>query len=81
MEFSAYINDHPNSVTRIQQKFWEGLTMILKTSPFSIQDKTTRDLDNVSKEPPTLDDLIEKQNIVSKKINSVHRRRDLDSLG
>ena len=55
--------------------------MILKTSPFSIQDKTTRDLDNVSKESPALDDLIEKENIVSKKINSVHRRRDLDSLG
>ena len=57
------------------------LTMILKTSPFSIQDKSSRDLDNVSKEFPTLDDLMREQNIVSKKVNSVHRRRDLDSLG
>ena len=57
------------------------LTMILKTSPFSIQDKSSRDLDNLSKEFPTLDDLMREQNIVSKKVNSVHRRRDLDSLG
>tara|TARA_Y100000589_G_C27137165_1_gene623053 strand:+ start:1062 stop:1229 length:168 start_codon:yes stop_codon:yes gene_type:complete len=55
--------------------------MILKTSPFSIQDKSSKDLDNVSKEFPTLDDLMREQNIVSKKVNSVHRRRDLDSLG
>tara|TARA_Y100000589_G_C26638025_1_gene420863 strand:+ start:91 stop:258 length:168 start_codon:yes stop_codon:yes gene_type:complete len=55
--------------------------MILKTSPFSIQDKNNRDLDNVSKEYPTLDDLMKEQNIVSKKLKTVHRRRDLDSLG
>ena len=55
--------------------------MILKTSPFSIQDKSSKDLDNVSKEFPTLDDLMREQKIASKKSKTVHRRRDLDSLG
>ena len=55
--------------------------MILKTSPFSIQDKRNRKIENVSKEFPTIDDLMKEQNIVSKKVNSVHHRRDLDSLG
>ena len=55
--------------------------MILKKSPFSIQDKNIRDLDNVSREYPTLDDLMLEQNIKNKKVNTVHRRRDLDSLG
>ena len=43
--------------------------MKLKRSPFTIQDKNTRDLD-IEKKFPTLADK-----------NSVHRRRDLDSLG
>ena len=55
--------------------------MILKNSPFSIQDKNNRDLDNGSQKYPTLDDLMKKENFVSKKTNTVHRRRDLDSLG
>ena len=55
--------------------------MILKDSPFSIQDKNIKDLDNSSKNYPTLDDLMTEQNIASKKVNSVHHRRDLDSLG
>ena len=55
--------------------------MILKTSPFSIQDKTSKDIDNASKEYPTLDDLMRKQNIERKQSNTVHHRRDLDSLG
>ena len=55
--------------------------MILKNSPFSIQDKNIRDLDKASRDYPTLDDLMKEQNIVNKKINTVHRRRDLDSLG
>ena len=55
--------------------------MILKTSQFSIQDKNTRDLDKSSKNYPTIDDLMKEQNIVSKKVITVHRRRDLDSLG
>ena len=55
--------------------------MILKNSPFSIQDKDIRDIDNVPKEYPTIDDLITEQNISNQKANTVHRRRDLDSLG
>ena len=55
--------------------------MILKNSPFSIQDKNIKDLDNVSRKYPYLDDLITDQNITNKEVNTVHRRRDLDSLG
>ena len=55
--------------------------MILKNSPFSIQDINVKDLDNSYKKYPTLDDEITEQNIASKKAKSVHRRRDLDSLG
>ena len=55
--------------------------MNLKTSPFSIQDKNVNDLDNPSKSYPTLDDLMTEQKISSKKVKTVHRRRDLDSLG
>ena len=55
--------------------------MILKTSQFSIQDKNTRDLDNVSVNDQTLDDLMTEKDIETKKVISVHHRRDLDSLG
>ena len=55
--------------------------MILKNSPFSIQDINVKDLDNSSRKSPTLDDVMTEQNIASKKTKSVHRRRDLDSLG
>ena len=55
--------------------------MILENSPFSIQDKNIKDLENSSRKYPTLDDLMTDQNIASKKANTVHRRRDLDSLG
>ena len=55
--------------------------MILKISSLSIQDITIKDLENSSRKYPTLDDLIPEQNISSKKTKSVHRRRDLDSLG
>ena len=55
--------------------------MISKTSPFSIRDNNINDLDNSSEIHPTLDDLIVEQKIASKKAKSVHRRRDLDSLG
>jgi len=54
--------------------------MNLKKSPFSIQDKTTKDLDN-SKDYPTLADLMRDQNISTDEADTVHRRRDLDSLG
>ena len=55
--------------------------MNLKTSPFSIQDNNIKDLDNSSRNYPTLDDLMTEQEIASKKAKTVHRRRDLDSLG
>ena len=55
--------------------------MILKNSPFSIQDNNVKDLDNPSRKYPTLDDVMTEQIIESKKVKSVHRRRDLDSLG
>jgi len=55
--------------------------MNLKTSPFSIQDNNIKDLDNSSRNYPTLDDLMTKQKTPSKKTKTVHRRRDLDSLG
>ena len=54
--------------------------MILNT-PFSIQDNNLKDLDNSSENFPILDDLIAEQKITSKEAKSVHRRRDLDSLG
>ena len=55
--------------------------MNLKTSPFSIQGNNLEDLEKPSSEFPTLDDLMSEQNIESKKVKTVHRRRDLDSLG
>ena len=54
--------------------------MNLKRSPFAIQDKNARDLDN-AKEYPTIADLIRDQNVSIDKSNTVHHRRDLDSLG
>ena len=54
--------------------------MILKTSQFSIQDKNSRDIDNLT-DYPTLADLMKEQNVSSDKVNTVHHRRDLDSLG
>ena len=54
--------------------------MILKNSPFSIQDNT-KDLDHSSRKYPSLNDLITEKNIASEKLKTVHRRRDLDSLG
>ena len=52
-----------------------------KTSPFLIQDNNLKDLENLSRNYPTLDDLMIEQKITSRKPKSVHRRRDLDSLG
>jgi len=54
--------------------------MNLKRSPFSIQDKNQRDLD-YAKDYPTLADLMREQNVSSDVANTVHYRRDLDSLG
>ena len=54
--------------------------MILKNSPFAIQDKDSKDLDN-TKEYPTIADLMKEQKVSNYDANTVHHRRDLDSLG
>ncbi len=54
--------------------------MILKSSPFAIQDKNTRDLDN-AKNYPTIADLMREQKVQKDVDITVHHRRDLDSLG
>jgi len=53
--------------------------MKLKTT-FSIQDKNSRDLDN-AKDYSTIADLIREQKVPQDDGNTVHHRRDLDSLG
>ena len=55
--------------------------MNLKNLTFSIQDNNIRDLDNSSRSNPTLDEYITEQKLATKKAKTVHRRRDLDSLG
>ena len=79
-QFNSFINDHPNSV-QDPTKILSKLIMNLKTSPFSIKDNSFKDLDNSSRNYPTLDDLMTEQKIANKKVKTVHRRRDLDSLG
>ena len=54
--------------------------MNLKKSQFAIQDKNSTDLEN-EKDFPTIADLMRKQKISSNEGNTVHHRRDLDSLG
>ena len=54
--------------------------MNLKRSPFAIQDKNTRSLDDL-KEFPTIADLMREQKVKQDAGNTVHHRRDLDSLG
>jgi len=54
--------------------------MNLKRSPFAIQDKNARALDN-AKDYPTIADLIREQKEPQDYTNTVHHRRDLDSLG
>jgi len=54
--------------------------MNLKKSPFAIQDKNARDLDN-TKNYPTIADLMREQKVSQDEGNTVHHRRDLDSLG
>ena len=54
--------------------------MNFKRSPFAIQDKKARDLDN-AKDSPTIADLRREQNVPQDYANTVHHRRDLDSLG
>ena len=54
--------------------------MNFKRSPFAIQDKKARDLDN-AKDYPTIADLIREQKVPNDDANTVHYRRDLDSIG
>ena len=54
--------------------------MNLKRSQFAIQDKNVRDLDN-TKDYPTIADLMREQEVPQAYANTVHHRRDLDSLG
>ena len=54
--------------------------MNFKRSPFAIQDKNERDLDN-AKDYPTIADLIREQKVSNDDSKTVHHRRDLDSLG
>ena len=54
--------------------------MILKRSPLSIKDNIVNDPDD-SKDYPTIADLMREQKVSKKGTNTVHYRRDLDSLG
>ncbi|KGF86614.1 hypothetical protein [Prochlorococcus marinus] len=54
--------------------------MNFKVSPFLIQDKNYRNLDN-EKDYPTIADLMKEQKSSNDEVNTVHHRRDLDSLG
>jgi len=54
--------------------------MNFKRSPFAIQDKNASDLDN-AKDYPTIADLMREQKVPHDDRNTVHYRRDLDSLG
>ena len=54
--------------------------MNLNRSPFAIQDKNARDLEN-AKDFPTIADLMREQKVQKDDDNTVHHRRDLDSLG
>ena len=54
--------------------------MNFKRPPFAIQDKIERDLDN-AKDYPTIADLMRAQKVQQNEGNTVHHRRDLDSLG
>ena len=54
--------------------------MNLKRSPFAIQDKNARDLDHAI-DTPTIADLMREQEVPGDEGDTVHHRRDLDSLG
>ena len=54
--------------------------MNFKRSPFAIQDKDARVLDN-AKDYPTIEDLMREQKVPHDVKNTVRHRRDLDSLG
>tara|TARA_B100002019_G_scaffold279884_1_gene282237 strand:- start:101 stop:265 length:165 start_codon:yes stop_codon:yes gene_type:complete len=54
--------------------------MNFKKSPFAIQDKNQKELDNAN-DYPTIADLMKEQIGSNDVVNMVHHRRDLDSLG
>ena len=54
--------------------------MNLKSSQFAIQDKNSTNLEN-AKDYPTLADLMREKKVPQDYANTVHHRRDLDSLG
>ena len=54
--------------------------MNFKKTPFAIQDKNSSDVETVN-EYPTIADLIKEQKGSNENTNTVHHRRDLDSLG
>jgi len=51
-----------------------------KRSPFAMRDKNLRDLDK-AKDLTTIPDLIKEKIVSNDNSNTVHYRRDLDSLG
>ena len=53
--------------------------MNFKRSLFTIQNKNTKNLDE-AKDFPTIDDLMREQNVSNDNTDTVHYRRDLDSL-
>ena len=54
--------------------------MNFKKTPFATYDKNSRDSEN-AKDYPTISDLMKEQNVSNDYANTVHHRRDLDSLG
>ena len=54
--------------------------MNFKKSPFVTQDKSEKDL-YYAKNYPTVADLMKAQDISNDEAQTVHHRRDLDSLG
>jgi len=54
--------------------------MNFKKSSLAIQDKKARDVEK-AKDFPTIADLMREQKVFQKEGNTVHHRRDLDSLG
>ena len=53
--------------------------MFKKTFQFFIQDKNSKDIDNV-REFPIISDLMKEEHHLKNKAKTVHRRRDLDCL-
>jgi len=61
-------------------KNFEVIIMNLKRSAITIEDEKTKDL-NSGKEFTTISDLMRKKKDLKNNTNTVHYRRDLDSLG